>query len=250
MDIAQPLTSFDAEADGEKTRAFMLEQGIDIIGIREQGLVTGYARLQDLGSGPCSEYLRRFTADDIVADSANFIEVVKSLAINEQCFVTILDQVGAIVTFTDLEKPPMRMFLFGMITFGEMMMTLIIRQRFSDGSWQAHLSPQRVAKAKTLQEERRRRGQKADLIDCLQYGDKGWILSYLEDLRQSLGFESRNAARKAFKELESLRNNLAHTQEIIPTSWQRIVVACSRLEHNLEIIAESLQKPEQDTKLP
>ena len=61
----------------------------------------------------------RFTPDDdLVPDTANLIDVVKSLAINQQCFVTILDRVGAIITLTDLEKPPMRMFLFGMITMG------------------------------------------------------------------------------------------------------------------------------------
>jgi hypothetical protein len=45
---------------------------------------------------------------------------------------------------------------------------------------------------------------------------------------------SRREARQAIKEMESLRNNLAHTQEIIPSGWQRIVVACGRMEQNLE----------------
>ncbi|MGD9947317.1 MAG: Swt1 family HEPN domain-containing protein [Desulfobulbus sp.] len=250
MDIAQPLTSFDTEADADTTKAFMLETGLDIVGLRVQGHMAGYVYAQELAGGKCGDYLRNFTPDDVVSNTANFVEVVKSLAINDLCFVTILDQVGAIITKIDLEKPPMRMFLFGVITLGEMMMTEIIRQRFSDGSWQNHLSPQRLEKAKVLQEERLRRGQKVDLIDCLQYGDKGWILSFQEDFRLALGLESRNAARKALNELESLRNNLAHTQEIIPTSWQRIVISCSRLERNLEIIAQNLHNPGQNGAMP
>jgi hypothetical protein len=97
-----------------------------------------------------------------------------------------------------------------------------------------------LAKARQLQEERSRRVQQVDLVDCLQYGDKGWILSYDEDIRKALGQESRRHARKAVKELETLRNNLAHTQEIIPVGWQRIVIACNRFEENLETIANRL----------
>ena len=163
-----------------------------------------------------------------------------SLAANRQCFVTILDRVGAIITLSDLEKPPMRMFLFGVITVGEMMMTDIIRRRYGDGSWQELISPQRLAKAKDLQAERVRRGHNPDLIDCLQYGDKGVILTYDEEIRKALGQESRRAACKAIGELETLRNNLAHTQEIVPVSWQRIVHMCSRFEHNLGTISERM----------
>ena len=89
-------------------------------------------------------------------------------------------------------------------------------------------------------EERARRGHQVNLINCLQYGDKGWILSYDDDIRKALGQESRKHTRKAVKELETLRNHLAHTQEIIPVGWQRIVVACDRFEESLETIANRL----------
>jgi hypothetical protein len=44
--------------------------------------------------------------------------------------------------------------------------------------------------------------------------------------------------RKSLKELEMLRNNLAHTQEIIPDGRHRIVIACNRLDQNLEMVAD------------
>lgn len=239
MDVAEPLVSFDDHSDARDVQQFMFDRDFDLVGIRRNGLVDGYVRREDLTSGTCGHHCQPFTPDDdLVPDTANLIEVVKSLSINQQCFVTILNRVGAIVTLSDLEKPPMRMFLFGMITIGEMVLTEILRQRYADGSWQKLLSAQRIEKAQKLQEERARRGQNVDLIDCLQYGDKGWILTYDEDVRQALGQESRKAARQAIKEMEQLRNNLAHTQEIIPTGWARIVIACSRLEKNLELILE------------
>ena len=241
MDIAEPLVSFDAGAEARIVHDFMVEKDFDLVGIRQDGLVNGYVRREDLMTGICQDHTRSFSPDnDLIPDTANLIDVVKSLAINERCFVVILDRVSAIITLSDLEKPPMRMFLFGLITLGEMLMTEIIRHRYGDGSWQNLISAQRLAKALQLQEERSRRGQQVDLIDCLQYGDKGWILSYDEDIRKALGQESRRHARQAVKELETLRNHLAHTQEIIPVGWQRIVIACNRFEENLETIADRL----------
>lgn len=62
-----------------------------------------------------------------------------------------------------------------------------------------------------------------------------------EAIRKALGQESRSQARRAIKELETLRNNLAHTQEIIPAGWQRIVIACSRFEANLQLMTEKIE---------
>lgn len=241
MDIAEPLVSFDGEADARTVRDFMRKRDYDLVGLRQNGVPCGYVRQADLDTGNCCEYLQPFLPEvDLVADSASLVEVVNCLAINERCFVTILDQVGAIITLNDLEKPPMRMFLFGMITITEMLITEILRHRYKDNSWQKLLSETRLEKAKALQAERLRRGQQVDLLDCLQFGDKGWIVSYDEELRQAMGQKSRTEARKAVKEFETLRNNLAHTQQIIPTGWQRIVIACSRWEGNMGRIMEQL----------
>jgi hypothetical protein len=241
MDIAEPLVSFDAEAEARFVHDFMVEKDFDLVGIRQGGLVKGYARCQDLVTGICLDHMRPFDPEaDLVPETANLLDVVKSLGINKQCFLVIMDHVGAIITLSDLEKPPMRMFLFGMITLAEMLMTEIIRYRYSDGSWQKFLYAQRLEKALQQREERSQRGQKDDLIDCLQFGDKGWILCYDEDFLNALEQSSRTQARKAVKELETLRNNLAHAQEIIPAGWQRIVIACSRFEKNLQTMADQL----------
>lgn len=134
----------------------------------------------------------------------------------------------------------MRMFLFGMITIIEMLITEIIRRRHADGSWQQLLSTARLERAEELQQERARRGQQVELVDCLQFGDKGWIITFHEELRQALGQRSRREARSMVKEIESLRNNLAHTQEIIPTGWRQIILTCSQWEDRMESFVAQL----------
>lgn len=234
LDLAEPLVSFDATADARTVRQFLLDKNFDLVGVRRGGLVCGYARRDALDSGQCADHLIPFCADsDLVPETASLVDVVRSLNINRQCFVTVLNQPAAIITLDDLEKPPMRMFLFGLVTITEMVMTDLLRSKYADASWQGLLSESRLAKAKALHEERARRGQKVDLLDCLQFGDKGWILSYDEEWRKTVGYKSRREMREALKELEMLRNNLAHTQEIIPQGWQRIFIACCRLEQNM-----------------
>jgi len=241
MDIAEPLVSFDAEADAASVCDFMERKQFDLVGVRRDGLVCGYVRRDELQAGCCGDHLHPFTPDDdLVPDTASLLQVVKSLAINQQCFVTILDRVGAIITLSDLEKPPMRMFLFGMITITEMLLTELLRSLYPDGAWQELLSESRLAQARALQQERSRRGQQVELVDCLQLGDKGWILTYNEQLRKQLGMASRREARNRVKEIENLRNNLAHTQQIIPTGWPQIIITCSNWEKRLEGIVGGL----------
>jgi hypothetical protein len=40
---------------------------------------------------------------------------------------------------------------------------------------------------------------------------------------------------------DAFQQSGTHTQEIIPAGWQRIVMACSRFEQNLETIGERLR---------
>lgn len=234
-DVAEPLVSFDAERPAAEVRALMRARGYDRVGVRVDGLVGGYAEREDLVSGACGAHLRPFTPDDLVASSASLQDVILSLGANGRCFVTVLDEVQAIVTLHDLEKPPVRMFLFGMITTLEMLLAGSIEAAFPGESWRALVAPGRLAKAEGLKDERRRRGIPARLIDCLQFSDKGQLALGIPGLEERLvPGRSRKAALRALKELELLRNNLAHGQEIIPEGWTRIVAFSSRLDRLLE----------------
>ncbi len=102
--------------------------------------------------------------------------------------------------------------------------------RFSDESWARYISPARLEKARQLQEERRRRSQDARLLDCLQFSDKAQIVVRDETLRSQAGFASRRRGDEVIKSLERLRNNLAHTQDIIAFDWQTIVAIVENLE--------------------
>jgi hypothetical protein len=152
-----------------------------------------------------------------------------ALAETRYCFVSVLGKVGGIVSRTDIQKPPVRMWLFGMITIMEMFMVRTIEKLHPNGSWQQKVSKGRLKKAEEILRERQRRNQDARLIDCLQFSDKGYILIKDPDMRKDFGFETMRLAKRAIKDLESLRNNLAHTQDILTHNWAAIVTMATRL---------------------
>lgn len=233
MDIAEPLASFDAEQPAMLVRAFLDKKDFDCVGVRQNGVVCGYARRDELADGPLDNYRRPFSSGDCVTETENLRDVIQTMADRNRCFVKVLGEVGGIITFNDLEKPPVRMFLFGMITIFEMMMTWGIRRYFPGQSWCEYVSPGRLGKAESLLQERRRRNSTVDLLDCLQFADRAQLMLRIPKVMEILsqnGIASKQAALTAVHELETLRNNIAHAQEIIPGSWQRIVIFSTRLE--------------------
>jgi len=229
-DIAEPLASFDADTPAADALAVMTRRNYKVAGIRREGTISGYVRLEELAGGTCGDAVRPFADGDVVPDSAGFPELVIWLNDRPRVFINVLGQVGGIVTKTDLQKPPVRMWLFGMITIIEMGLTRLIEAAYPDGSWRPCLSEGRLQKAETLREERKRRNQDVDLLDCLQFSDRGQIVLRNEELRDRAGFVSRSRGEQTVKELEALRNNLAHSQDIISCDWEIIVKLIEHLD--------------------
>lgn len=239
MDIAEPLLSFDAAAPVQEVVACLEATGQEVAGVRRSGRVAGYLRRTELISGQCGEHMRAFEHDDVVSETAPILSFIQSIGRNGCCFVSVLGEVSAVVCLQDLEKPPMRMFLFGIISLAEELVMREIRRRFPDDSWTGLVSSGRLQKAVVLQQERLARRMPADLLSCLQFSDKLEILTRNPETLQILGHTSRKGALKAIKELENLRNNLAHSQSIVTPEWQRIVIFSSNMYKFLERIEES-----------
>ena len=238
-DIAEPLRSFDADADARQVRAWLDDAGIPLAGIRHGGVVTGFVRADRLSSGRCGDVAHVLAPQQILSADAPLSDVIHVLTRYDHCFVSVLGGVDAVATRADIQKPVARMWLFGMITMIEISIAARIRQSWPDGSWHGRLSRARLEKAETLLEERRRRGQSCDLVDCLQLSDKANILLRDPEHLTQLGFVSRSAARQVVKELESLRNNLAHGQDIVSHDWAQIARMARRVEANILQLTEA-----------
>lgn len=229
-DIAEPLASFDASTPAAEASAVMCARDFDVVGVRRNGMVAGYVERQNLGDGACGDRLESFDETSVISAAAPLAEVVLRLCRTPRLFVRNMGAVGGIVTTSDLQKPPVRMWLFGMVTLVEMRMGRLVEQLCEGESWRQFLSEGRLEKAAALLEERRRRSQNLSLLDCLQFSDKGQIIARSEAIRSLTRFTSRRQVEEMCKALENLRNNLAHSQDILACDWETIVMLSKELD--------------------
>jgi hypothetical protein len=242
-DVAEPLVSLDAGTAAAEALELMDKRAFDVVGVRREGAVVGYVERCDLSGATCGQQIRPI--DTVVSDSAPLTEVVLGLAKSPRLFVRVLGLPGGIIAMSDLEKPPVRMWLFGMITLMEMRMTRLIELKCPGDTWKPFLSENRLQKAEALLEERKRRNQNLELIDCLQISDKGQVVARQEDLRRLTRMQSRRQTEQVVKMLENLRNNLAHSQDIISGDWQTIVELCKDMErviHGTDEVQQLLEE--------
>lgn len=232
-DLAEALLSFDAERPAAKVLETMTRRRLRVVGVREGGATTGYALREDLRrSRDCGGARRDFEDPEVVASDAPIGDVILALAGRERVFVRAFGSVAGIVTWSDVQKPAARMWLFGVITVVESMFTGLVERLYPDDSWEERVSKGRLEKAQAILDERRRLGVGANarLLDCLQIADKGQILLRSEETRRLLGFPSKDAGERALRRLARLRDNLAHAQDIVGDDGEVIVSLARRLE--------------------
>jgi len=229
-DIAEPLASFDNTATSVQVHDFMQANDFDVVGVRSDGRITGFVKRDSLCNGICEQ--NKYTLADaaVLSDGDPLLRVITELNQAPFLFVTVFGDICGIITHADLQKPAVRMWLFGIVTLIEMRFSELVEQNCPDGAWKEFLSEGRLQKANALLAERSRRNQRLQLLDCLQFSDKGQIVARNEDIRKHTIFQSRRQAEDAIKKLEQLRNNLAHAQDILISDWDTIIQLCQFIE--------------------
>jgi len=228
-DIMEPLFSFDYQTIIAENFDIMNLKNISVIGIRNNGIIDGYLELTEDSLKLDEKNYKKFIPHQILDIKAPLVDIIHVLTHFSFLFIKIHGSVIGVITRTDIEKPVVRMWLFGMIILIEMLVVKAIKKTWTDESWFSLISEGRLEKARQLFLEKQRRNLNCDLIDCLQFADKMQLIIRTDDFLESTGFQSVKSARKVFKELEILRNNLAHGQEINKTDWPSIVRLTRRI---------------------
>ena len=231
--IAEPFCSFDESADAQDIRDFMNKLDYDVIGVRQKGLVIGYFHKTELAQGKLGNYLKEFESNEKLPDTAPLLDALNVSKGSGRVFVLSFGGVSGIITRGDLQKAPVRMWLFGLISLIEMQLLRIIRERFPHDSWVELLNDGRIEKAKDILKGRQDKNEAIDLADCLQFCDKREIIVKTKDLCDELEFPKAEL-KKILKKLGKLRDDLAHAQDIITGNWPDIVNSMSSAEELLK----------------
>ena len=218
--LAEPLCSVDKQADTAAVRDFMEQKDYDVVGVRDKGSVVGYVHRDNLKNGYLNDFIQKIESP--LSDTTSMFAAIKILKHKERIFVLIRGKITGIVTRGDLQKAPMRMFLFSIVTLIEMHMLRIVRLRFPDESWKNILSDNRLRRAQEIFNMRKKNNVEIDLADCLQFCDKKIILLSTVEFKKIFSILGLNG-KHFLKDLEDLRNDLAHGCDIITTRRSQFI---------------------------
>lgn len=234
-DIAEPLASFDREYLAIRALEFMNSKGFDVVGVRSDGEVGGYVLKEDLKSGTVGEHQKALNDDEILREGDPLLHALKALTTRRWALVGFLGNPGGIVTRGDLQKAPMRMWLFGLISLLEMQMLRSIRAvHDEDDCCSKHLSVPRRAETQRIFDLRREKNEEISLSDCLQLADKTTIFKKVDSLFALTGLNSKRDWKDFMGKVGTLRNNLAHSNDLGTKTWPETA--------NLAIMIEDVLK--------
>lgn len=236
--ILEPLKCCPIFAAAPEMKNLLDKRDFDVAGVKENENepVIGYVKRSSLEHGEVRDHLLTFGPGTLISESTPLADLFKVFQDQEHIFVLTSTVVSGIVTKADLNKPPARIYLFGLVSLFEMHMSFWIRKEYGREGWQNSLSVGRLNQARELYEDRRRRNQEIDLFDCVQFADKKDLLLRCESLRQTLNIESRNKGDRLLRQAEKLRNSLAHSQQDLTegSEWNSIIDAVEWIEKTLE----------------
>jgi hypothetical protein len=246
-EICEPLQSVSSNSKVKDVCSDLKKKAFDIAGVsdEENGPVIGYVFTKELTSGKCIDHKKNFSKDVLISENTSIINLIKILsASNPFKFVLNGSNVDEIITISDLQKPPVRIVLFGLVNLLEMNLTAIGQKVFPNDEWIEKIPKNRSSKAKDIHTQRSQNECDTSLFECLELCDK------LEIVLNTSGFfnnnfkPSRNKQHQIKEDLRDLRDRLSHANEISPNKIQQILesieILIDRCENFIESINTSL----------
>lgn len=211
--ISEPLNTCHIEDHVQHAKRVMEKFNFDCLGVEENGKIAGYVVYEELKDGPVRSYVRSFCTGEIVSEHTSLIYTLNLFREHKRIFVLEENRVTKIVTPADLQKPPMQLLLYGLVSLVEMYLVKLIKEYLPDNAWIPYISLDRLKSAEKIFCLRKDMDAEIDLVDCLQICDKREIVKKHKPLFDLFHFESKNKFDSYLRALEDLRDHLAHAQE-------------------------------------
>ncbi len=77
-DIAEPIISFDSSQQASDVRKILESKDFDVVGVRRNGEIFGYARKADLVKGDLANHVIDFAESNELPDRTSLLEVLKN----------------------------------------------------------------------------------------------------------------------------------------------------------------------------
>jgi hypothetical protein len=208
--IAVPLETINSKSDQSEINLFFIEKNYDVLGYMEESTIVGYLHKDDIKNS----IVRDFDIKDVIAVNTPLIHAISLLSSRERLFLMDQLSIKYIITKADLQKAPVRMLFFGLISLFESQIANTISRRYPNNDWQWILKKNRMIEANKIYQAKIANNTEIDLLDCTQLADKNSIIVATAEFVNLLPYTSKTKAEKWLRKVESLRNDLAHAQSL------------------------------------
>lgn len=233
-DICEPLKCCPADAPADEMKSALEGLDFDLAGVREteQGSVIGFVRQTSLSGGDVRAHTESLASVTLIHPDTTIRDLLCALKAAPFVLIQSKGDVDAILTRADLNKPMIRVYLFGLISLLEIHMGFWIAHAYEGEQWQTELTMPRLDAATAIREQRASRGQNLPLLQCLQMCDKRTLIVQSDQLRGQLDLGSKKGSKKFFSDVEDLRNSIAHSQYdlISGGSWLDLILLIERIQ--------------------
>lgn len=223
--IYEPVYSCKLTDESEHVRETLNQKEFDIVGvINEKKQIIGYAKRLELTNGLVELFTKEIRISQVISDSTPISLLLNILSDVSFVFVVVNDKVSGIVTRADINKPIVRIYLFGIISLFEMHLNFWISEFHENDSWKEKLKENRLQEANKTYELRKGNNDDLSLLECLQLCDKKTILKSTNTFQELFTF-SKTQIETLLEDIEKIRNELAHSQNSIISNlvWSEFV---------------------------
>jgi len=209
----------------------MQRNNYEIMPIKEQDRVIGYVERGTLmRTKQIYSAMRQIKLDGVISADTSAHEMIKLFRRSKFFFVNRVSDLVGLVTYADIDKIPVRLWLYVLISRFEILLHQLIGEFYDGSSWMNVLAPSRRSKIAKLFDEKRRNDVDISLQDCLNLGDMISLLECDNKLRLYVGYASRNLCRKEISGLDALRNSVMHPSNSLISSYDGVKVLDERIE--------------------
>ncbi len=231
--LTQPLESIDMDQDAPPLKS--PNRTLSVLGVSHRGEVIGSIQVDAISDNDWQSQFRPLSDEQVIDDDASLLGLITRLARRHWLFVRQAGRIDGFVSRSDLQRPPFRMLLFGLISLFEMRLLHLVQRHYSEAQVAQVLNASRLQKARRVHNARKMRGEELRLTDCLQIADKRDLLLVVPHCSMSLGFDSNNKATKFFGKVEAIRDRLVHANDLVAgSSWEEVLKVTLELAEFLE----------------
>ncbi|MFK3840792.1 hypothetical protein [Serratia sp. NPDC087055] len=193
--ICEPLHACRLTDHADDVRRALIELDFDsagVIDVNERSI--GYINRDELKDGLISEKTKEINVGLLISDSTPIADIVHELKERKTLFVNYGSNISYIITRADLNKPPVRIFIFGMISLLEMHLNFWVAHFCPEERWVNSIPQKRIDSARQNLQYAQGKSENTELtlVNYLQFCDKKSLLKDSPEFLSKLDVNKNN----------------------------------------------------------